>query len=326
MKKVAILGTGAYGLSLSLMFLKNHVDILMWTISEEEKKLLEETRKTPKLEGIEIPKEIKFTNNIKECIEDRELIVLAVPAKFADDTLKKIEPFFDKKRQHILIASKGIEQDTCLFIDQIAFKILKTRHIAVISGPTFAIDIAHNNPVALALGASSIKTRKLVYYYLHNETLKLRHSSDMRGLEICGSIKNVIAIASGILTGLGYSDSTQAFLITESLHDIKNFIRAYGGKGKTILTFAGFGDLLLTCTSVKSRNFSFGLLLGKREKKEVIDKYKKETTIEGLYTLDSIYKLIKDKDIEMPIIDLIYDIVYNGKNPDSLAEFLITKE
>ena len=157
---------------------------------------------------------------------------------------------------------------------------------------------------------------------MENTNIKLRETRDVIGIEICGSIKNVIAIASGILNGLGYPESTEAMFITESLHDIKNLIKALGGSKKTILSYAGFGDLLLTCTSYKSRNFTFGHIIGKREDKE---DYIKNNTIEGLYTLKSIYKLIKNKNVDMPIIDLIYDIVFKDKDPKYLSNFLLEK-
>ena len=140
------------------------------------------------------------------------------------------------------------------------------------------------------------------------------------------SIKNVIAIAAGILDGLGYPESTQAMFITESLHDIKELIKKLDGDKKTILSYAGFGDLLLTATSKKSRNFSYGYLIGSGRSKEEIDDYVKNTTIEGLYTIQSIYKLLKDKRVKIPIIDLIYDILERGKNPNSLYDFLINKD
>ena len=161
---------------------------------------------------------------------------------------------------------------------------------------------------------------------MQNDYVKLRNTRDVIGTEICGAIKNVIAISAGILDGMGYPISTSSMFITESLHDIKDLIKALGGSKKTILSFAGFGDLLLTCTSVKSRNYTLGKIIGEGKSKEEIDKYIESTTIEGLYTLMSIRKLIKNKKIKMPIIDLTYDIIINGKSPDELKSFLNKKE
>ena len=135
-----------------------------------------------------------------------------------------------------------------------------------------------------------------------------------------------IAIAAGIIDGMNLPESTQAMFITESLHDIKELIKALGGDGKTILSFAGFGDLLLTCTSTKSRNFRYGKMIGERKDKEEIQNYVDSTTIEGLYTLSSSHKLIKNKKVDIPIIDLVYDIVFNDKDPNEIRNFLINKK
>ncbi len=321
--KVTIIGTGAYGLSLALMFNKNKCDITMWTKFEDERKMLESKRASEKLlPKVKIPKNIKFTTDLK-VVKDSNLIVIALPAQYVDDIAFELSKYYNKK-QHICIATKGIEQDTCLFIDDVLGKHIKTKNIAVISGPSFAIDIASNYPIGLSLGTKSKSTEKLLKKYLQNESLKLRVTDDLIGVEVCGSIKNVIAIAAGILSGLGSNESTQAMFITESLHDIKGLIKALGGNPKTILSFAGFGDLLLTCTSTKSRNFSYGKLIG--EKSKNINNYLDNHTVEGLYTLKSIHKLINNKKVDMPIIDLIYDIIFNDKDPNNLLKFLIEKE
>ena len=170
------------------------------------------------------------------------------------------------------------------------------------------------------------KAKNKVLETLPNETLKLRVSKDIIGIQICGAIKNVIAIASGILMGLGYSNSTQAFLINESLHDIKDMIYYFGGNPKTILSFAGIGDLMLTCTSSKSRNFSFGYLIGSTKNRKKILKYLENNTVEGYNTLDTIYKMLKKKNINIELINCIYDIVYNEDNPNALEKFLIAKK
>jgi len=182
-------------------------------------------------------------------------------AHFVGSICKEIKKYITKD-QVVCIASKGIENNSCEFLSNIAHDILKIKNIAIISGGSFAIDMANNNPVALTIASKSAKARKLVKEAMNNDTLKLRESRDVIGVQICGSIKNVIALAAGMLDGMGYPESTQCFLITESIHDIKALIGALGGKPRTILSYAGVGDLLLTCTSIKSRNYSFGKLIG----------------------------------------------------------------
>lgn len=181
-------------------------------------------------------------------------------------------------------------------------------------------------PIGFSLASRSNYTRNIITKAMANDYVKIRHTRDIIGTEICGSIKNVIAIASGMLDGMGYPISTSTMFITESLHDIKALIKTLGGNKKTILSFAGFGDILLTCTSTKSRNYTLGKLIGEGKSKEEINNYIKNTTIEGLYTLYSIKKLLRNKKIKMPIINLIYDIIVNEKEPSNLTKFLIEKE
>ena len=324
--KVTILGSGAYGLSLALMFNENNCDITIWTKFEEEKEMLEKYNEHKKvLPGIELPKHFKYTANMKEAVLGATLILIAVPAGFVDDISQELKHYLTKN-QHVCIGSKGIERDSCLFVTDVFKKYNKTSKLAVISGPSFAVDIANHVPIGLSVGTKNKETLNLLKKTLQNKSLKLRHTKDILGIEICGSIKNVIAIAAGMLEGMGMPESTQAMFITESLNDIKNLIRTLGGSKKTILSFAGFGDILLTCTSKKSRNFTYGYMIGSKEAQKKIDEYVENTTIEGLYTLKSIYKLLDNKKVNMPIINLIYDIIFNNKTPESLLTFLIEKE
>lgn len=321
---VSIIGTGAYGLALALMFKNNNCSVKMWTNFEDEKKLLEQTKKSKKLPGFLIPNDILFSNKMGETVENTQLIVIAVAARHVDSVFKELKKHI-KPKQHICIATKGIEQETCLFVHDVLNKYISTNKFAVISGPSFAIDIISGAPIGLSLGTKNNETEKIIKKSLQNECIKLRTTNDIVGIEICGAIKNVIAIASGILNGLGANESTQAMFITESLHDIKGLIKALNGDQKTILSFAGFGDLLLTSTSRKSRNFTYGTLIGQNRNEEVIKKYIANNTIEGIDTLKSIYKLINTKQVDMPIIDLIYNIVFNQANPQELITFLIKK-
>lgn len=323
--KIGLFGCGAYGMALSSILDSNNCDITMWTKFESEKEQLETTRKNEKLiPDFSISNKIKITTSVKECIENKELLIIAIPAAFIDSLAIEMQPLI--KDNHILIATKGIEQETGLFINQILEKYLETKNIAVISGPSFAIDLVSKMPAGLTLATNNKKTEQLVKSALANDYIKLRTTEDIIGTEICGAIKNVIALSSGMLDGLGANESTKAMLLTESIHDMKEIIDAFHGDKKTVLSFAGFGDLLLTCTSTKSRNFSFGKILGQKSPKEEIEAYLKNTTVEGFYTLESIYKLLKNKQVSIPIIDLIYDIAVTGEDPEKLLTFLVEKK
>jgi len=323
--KITVLGTGAYGVALALMLAKNNNTITMWS---EKKEVVKEFNSTGKLDSIlknvEIPKTINVTNSYEEAMVDTEMVFIVCAAKYVASVCNSVKPYY--KNSPICIAAKGIEESTNMFLSNIVRDILNTNKIVNVSGPTFAVDLAHNEPCALAIAGYDKKALKMVKSALENDTLKLRVSKDIIGIQVCGSVKNIIAIAAGILKGLGYSESTQAFLINESMHDVKHLIKSLGGKPKTILSFAGIGDLLLTCSSPKSRNYSFGYVIGSTKDKKAINDYLKNNTVEGYYALLSIYKLIKTKNINMPIIDLIYDIIINNVDASKLAEFLIKKD
>lgn len=324
--KVALLGTGVYGLAMAMMVNKNCKNITMWTENNEKYESYKKNKRiTDVIDGLEVPKNIKLTNNYEEALDGANIIFIMSTAQWVGSICRSIKPYINKKTI-VCIASKGIENVSCQFLSDIAYQELNIKHIAIISGPSFAVDMANNNPVGLSIASHSKKAIKEIKKVLVNDTLKLRETNDIIGVQICGSVKNIIAVAAGILSGMNYPESTQSFLINESLHDIKALISALGGNPKTILSFAGVGDILLTCTSTKSRNYSFGRLIGSGATKEQIEEHLKENTVEGYHTLKSIYKLIKKKKIKMPIIDLIYKIVINNEDPQLLVKFLINKK
>ena len=224
-----------------------------------------------------------------------------------------------------MIATKGIEQGTGLFINEIVEQKLNTKNVAVISGPSFAMDLTTGMPAGLTVASKTPETILLTRQALQNNYIKLRDTTDVIGVEICGSIKNVIALAAGMLEGLKANESTKAMLLTEAVHDMENILDAFDCDKRTVTSFAGIGDLLLTCTATKSRNYSFGKLIGEKPNKEEIDNYLKNTTVEGFYTLESIYQVLKNRKVTIPIIDLIYEIIVNGKDPKLLLLFLVYK-
>ena len=321
--KVAILGCGAYGLALASILVKNKADVSMWSYKEEEKDSLVKSRKSDKLKDYKIPKCINFSTDMKDVISDKDLIVIAVPTFSFESTVIELKKYISKN-QPVLIATKGIQQDTCLFLHDVFKKHCKNK-IAVISGPSFAVDIVKEVPIGLSLATKHNSVELLVRECFENKLTKFRRTNDIIGVEVCGSIKNVMAIASGMLEGMNATPSTKALFLTESMNDIKELLFALGGKKKTILSFAGFGDILMTSTSPSSRNFSFGCLIGKGKSKQVINNYLKETTVEGMYTLQSIHKLVRKRNVKMPIISLIYDIINGKKEKEEILKFLIRK-
>ncbi|MBR3898077.1 MAG: NAD(P)-dependent glycerol-3-phosphate dehydrogenase [Bacilli bacterium] len=320
--KVTILGSGAYGCALATVLNHNKHDVTLWTPFDKEVQNLTETHQSPVLPGINLPEELKYTTDM-EIVSNSDLIIIAIPTAFLNSTAKKLKKYYTNTP--ICIATKGIEQGSCRFVYDIIKENLKTDKLAIISGPSFAIDIAHKSPVGLTLASQDKDTIDIITKALSNNYFKLRKTNDIIGTEICGAIKNVIAIASGMIAGMNMTESTKAMFITESLHDIKSLIKGLGSDGDTVLTYAGFGDLLLTATSEKSRNYSLGYMIGKGATLEEIQNYISTTTVEGLYTLKAINDLVAGKDVDMPIINLIDEIIYQGKSPKELIKFLIKK-
>ena len=323
--KVAILGSGAYGLALALEIYENKHNIIMWTPFDEEKESLKKDRQSQALREIKIPEAIEFTTELKQALYNKDLVIIALPAPFVDDVLKNAKQYINEDT-HLCIATKGIEKKTGFFISEIVENNIKTNKLAVISGPTFAIDLATKTTCGLSLATKNLTTKEVVMSALANKHLKLRWTDDIIGIEICGAIKNVIAIASGMLEGMKSSESTRAMLLTEALYDMRKIIVSFGGQENTILSYAGFGDLLLTCSSTKSRNFNFGKMIGEEKSKHKIKEYLEKNTVEGYNTLYSLYDLLQARNITIPIITLIYDIVVNNENAYKLLTFLVEKE
>ena len=321
--KVTILGSGAYGCALATVLNKNKHKVTLWTPFEKEATILNKTKESPVLKGIKLPNELKYTTNL-EIIKNSDLIIIAIPTAHLNNTAKKLKKYYNN--EPICIATKGIEQESKRFVYDIIKENLKTEKLSILSGPSFAIDVAKGATVGLTLASQDKDTINIVTKALSNNHFKIRKTNDIIGTEICGAIKNVIAIAAGMIAGMDQTESTKAMFLTESLHDIKSLIKGLGSDGDTVLTYAGFGDLILTATSEKSRNYCLGYMIGKQESKEKIDNYIKNTTVEGLYTLKSISDLVKGKDVDIPIINLIEEIIYKNKKPDELIKFLIKKQ
>ena len=321
--RVGVIGAGAYGLALTNILVKNKNKVMLCAHTAESKDNLVITRRSRKLPNFTLPDSVYVTDNLDKAVCDKDLVVIAVPAFAFEETVKKISKFI-KKSVPVLIATKGIQQETCLFLHDIFEKNLKNPY-AVIAGPTFARDMIYDVPIGLSLATKSKSAELMVRKCFENEKTKFRTTKDIIGVEICASVKNVMAIASGMLEGMNITDSTRALFLTESMNDIKELIDALGGNKKTILSFAGFGDILMTCTSPKSRNFNYGFLIGRGDTKSQLDDFLKTYTVEGMYTLKSIHKLVKRKKVKMPIINLIYDIVNGKKHKEEMLKFLIEK-
>ena len=309
---VTILGCGAYGTALAHMFLENNCNIIMWNKFDNN---FNEIKK--ELNNVE------FTIDMKYACNNVDLIVIAIPMEYLDDTAKELSSIY--KNQDIIIATKGINTNNGLFAHQIINKYIKCDNIGAISGGTFAIDMKNKMIMGITLGTNNSNIKKKVKNLLENKFLRVQYCDDMLGVEICGSIKNVMAIGFGILDGAKYPESSRFLFLTEAIYEINYLIKELGGDDNTIMSYAGIDDIMMTCTSSKSRNYTMGVLLGSNKSKVIIDKYKKETTVEGIGTALGIYNLCKNKNINLNICNIIYNILYNNTSYKELINYLTNK-
>ncbi len=318
---IGIIGTGAYGIALAIHAIKNNNKVTMWTKFDDEYNMLKESHKNIKaLPNTIIPKEIMITMDLKKCIQNKDLIILAIPSNSYEEVCGSMQQYINEN-QIICIASKGITSNNQL-LNAIVEKYLKN-DIVILSGPSFAIDLIEDHPIGLTLASKNISCCKQIEEYLSNQNLCFDITSDTQGVQICGIIKNIFAIGSGILAGLNCLDSTKAAYLTKCIEEVKQIICSLGGQENTALLYCGIGDLILTCGSQKSRNFSYGKLIGENADTDDIEIFKNNNLIEGLTALNGIYSLINQKSSQ--ILSLIYNIVYNKKEPNILLNFIHNK-
>lgn len=322
--KIGIIGTGAYGIALATVLKRAHHEVTMWTQFAEEKELLRKNRGNEKLlPGIKLEEDIKITCDCEKVGKDKDLIIIAIPIAYLQETLFKIKDYVDLKAS-FCIATKGIEPESGKLAHELFQEIIPTEKLAIISGPTFAIDLACNTACALTIAVTDAITKERVTNAFTKEKLVIEIHDDIIGVELCGSLKNIIAVAVGIMNGLGESDSTRALLQKDALCELIFLIEQLGGNPQTIWTYAGIGDFILTCNSLKSRNYTYGTKVGK--KSEDLEEYIQGTTVEGLCTLKSIHQLLQKQKITCPLLEVIYNICVKGENPQELLTFLVDKK
>lgn len=319
--KVSILGAGAYGIALSKILVDNGMDVMIWTKVQDEYDMLTLERcNNSALPSFKIDKNIKITMNMEDAIKDANVIFVATSIKFIKDVLLEAKKYY-KKGQHICMACKGITEDDLSFGSEMAQNVLKSKRIAVISGGTFANDMVMDNLMGLVISSHNKSTCKIINKCIYQKNIKTMISSDVLGVELCGAVKNVIAIACGIMDGANYSESTKSMFFTIFLNELVEMIYYLGGSKGTILNYAGIGDLWLTSTSNNSRNYTLGLMIGNKQDKNKIDKYIKNSTVEGFYTLNSIYLLLKKKKYRVKFVDILYEILYKDGNIDLFLNY-----
>lgn len=286
----------------------NKHSIKMWTNSDEEANYLNANRKSPKV-NYDIPSDIIISTSMKDVVSDSDVIIFATPSEFVGSVSSELSKFYNN--QYIAITSKGIDNKSLLCLSDVIKMNINTDLIAVISGCTFASDMVKNSILGLNVASDNLDTLNIISSILENDCLNVYKTSDVIGTEICGAVKNIMAIGSGIISGMGYPESSSAMFITLATKEIADLIKCLGGDVNTIFSFAGIGDLILTCSSKESRNYTLGNMLGKNiDTKDYIN----NTTIEGLYTLKVVMDIAKKNNINMPIIMMINSVICGDKS------------
>ena len=318
--KIGVLGAGAWGTTIALLLSKKN-NVLLWA---NEKKVVQEINLKLKndifLKGVKLNKKIKATNNLNDFTKIDFLFVV-VPTQYISITLKKLKGTLSKHCM-IINASKGIEISSLSLISEIISNHFPKNPISILSGPNFAKEIASGKPTASLIASKSISDSKKISKLISSSHFRPYLSNDIVGAQICGAMKNVYAIGCGIIAGKKFGDNAVASIISRSFAEISLVCKKLGGKPETLMGLSGLGDLFLTCSSDKSRNFSLGLKIASGKKTSTLLKSKK-TVAEGAHTVKAIHKLSKKLKIDLPINNEIYKILYLNKDIDkSISELL----
>lgn len=325
MAEVSVIGAGSWGIALALLLAKNGNKVTVWSIVKEEIDMLNEKREhVDKLPGVPLPLDMVFTTDLEEAINDKEVMVLAVPSVFTRGTANKMKPFV-KEGQIIVNVGKGIEESTLMTLSEIIEEEIPQANVAVLSGPSHAEEVGRGVPTTIVVGAKTEETAEYLQNMFMNDVFRVYTSSDILGMELGGSLKNVVALAAGIADGLGYGDNTKAALITRGIAEIARLGAAMGGQAETFYGLTGIGDLIVTCASVHSRNRRAGVLMGQGK---TMDEAMKEVkmVVEGVYSAKAAMLLAEKYNVSMPIIEQVNKVLFENKAADEAVKDLMFRD
>ena len=314
MKKISIIGDGGWGTTLAIHLSKKGHNVILWSAFKAYANTLSQTRTNNKfLPGIEIPVSVKITSDIKKAVENSEIIVLAVPSCYIREVLLKIKKI-NYKKCIFLSVSKGIEEKTHKRVSEIIYEVLGKINLSILSGPNIAYEVARGYPATCVIASKSTSRAKTLQKVFTNDKLRVYTSKDLCGVELGGSLKNIIAIAAGISDGLGFGMNAKAAIVTRGLVEMARFGVALGAKKETFSGLSGMGDLVTTCMSTHSRNHFVGRQIGRGKKiKSII--IHMDMVAEGVKTVKSVYELNKKYKVNMPITTEVYKVLYKNKSP-----------
>lgn len=321
--KIAVIGSGGWGTAVSVLLANKGYDVYLRSWIQEETDRLNADRENKEfLPGIKLPDNIICSHDIEECVKGAELVVTAAPSPATRSTAKELAQYIEKG-QIIVNISKGLEKEKRL--SEVYREEIPQAVVCVMSGPSHAEEVSRGLPTTNVVAADNIETAKKIQDIFMNENFRVYTSDDIAGVELGGALKNVIALCAGISDGLGYGDNTKAALMTRGLAEIARLGIAMGAKAETFMGLSGVGDLIVTCTSMHSRNRRAGILIGKgKSLKETLDEV--HMVVEGVNTAAAAYNLSKKYKVEMPIVREANEILFDGKNAREAVLSLMTRE
>ena len=327
MAKISVIGSGGWGIALTILLHKNGHDLTIWSFDKKEAEELKKTRQNKtKLPNILLPEDVKVTDDLKEAVDDKDILILAVPSKAIRSVSKSLKNII-KYNQIIVNVAKGLEEDTLETMTDIIEEELKDKNpkVAVLSGPSHAEEVGRGIPTTCVVSAHNKELTLYLQNIFMNPSFRVYTSPDMLGIEIGGALKNVIALAAGIADGLNYGDNTKAALITRGIKEIASLGVAMGGEQSTFYGLTGLGDLIVTCASMHSRNRRAGILLGQGK---TLDEAIKEVNmvVEGVYSAKSALMAAKKYNVEIPIIEQVNAVLFENKNAAEAVNELMIRD
>ncbi|MCD8238832.1 MAG: NAD(P)H-dependent glycerol-3-phosphate dehydrogenase [Clostridiales bacterium] len=324
MKKVTVLSTGSWGTALACLLSKNSHDVTLWSFLQREADALIRDRENKEfLPGVKIPENIKITTDLN-CVKGAEIVVFAVPSKFVRDRAKDFAPYIDENTIVVNVA-KGLEDGSLKRLSQVIKEEIPQCRPAVLSGPSHAEEVGREIPTAVVAAAEDIETAKILQDAFTSPTFRVYVNTDLIGVEIGGALKNLIALAAGVCDGIGFGDNTKAALMTRGLAEISRLGIKMGANPDTFAGLTGVGDLIVTCTSMHSRNRRAGILIGQgKSLKEALEEV--HMVVEGVTNAKAAYELSKKYNVSMPITEEINNVLFKGEDPKTAVVTLMTRD
>ena len=322
MRNIAIIGSGSWGVALAIHLAKQGHNVKMWSFSQEECDMINNEKRCKFLPKVELPEGITCSTSYKEAIEGTDFIIHVTPSKFTRNIVKEYKQYVTN--QPIVICSKGFEKDSLLTLDEVIQEEIPNAKIAVLSGPSHAEEVSIALETVLVVASKYVAVLKLVQDTFMSNKMRIYTSRDVKGVELGGALKNIIAFCAGVAAGIGLGDNTFAALITRGLAELTRLGVALGGQKDTLYGLSGLGDLIVTCLSEHSRNRRAGKLIGQGK---TLEEAKQEVgmVIESIDNIEVAHELGKLHNIEMPIVEAVYGILYEGLKPEDAVNMLMNR-